>query len=306
MDAIKYFKALSDETRLRLLHLLLHHELKVGELVSVLDMGQSRISRHLKILAEAGLVDSLKEGVWGLYFAVKGGPGREFINSIQYLLKKDPVLQADLVQAAQVIEERRLTTQRFFSTIANSWELLKQEILGDFDLNQIIVNDMNNPAVAADLGCGTGDLLERMAPRAGKLIGVDSAPGMLARARKRFDDSDKRIEVRLGELEHLPLGNSEVDLAVVSLVLQYLEKPAAAIAEAARVIRPDGHFILADFERHRQTDLREKYGARWLGFDTEEVTQWLASNGFVLAALDRHPLEQGLAVNVFQCRRQAV
>jgi len=303
MDGLKYFKALSDETRLRLVNILLHHELKVGELVSIMEMGQSRISRHLKILAEAGLVDCLREGVWGLYFMSKNGPSRQFIDSIRYLFEGDTLLANDLGRATRVVEERVQNTRLFFNTMADSWDRLKQQIIGDFDLSRAIFNDVGNYDVAVDLGCGTGDLLESMQAHAAKVIGVDSAPGMLEEARKRFGNGNNGIEIRLGEIEHLPLGDNETDLAVISLVMQYLTRPEIAFAEVSRVIRPGGDFILADFEQHSNKSLRETYGARWLGFNPDEVARWLKQNNFELITMNRFPLEQGLTLVVFRSRR---
>src|SRR6056297_2423867 len=118
MDSLKYFKALSDETRIRLLNILLHHELKVGELVSNLEMGQSRISRHLKILADAGLVEHLREGVWGFYYISRSGPGRRFIDAVRYLFEDDPVYETDIQKAAKIIDERKRHTLQFFDDIA--------------------------------------------------------------------------------------------------------------------------------------------------------------------------------------------
>src|SRR6056297_1999858 len=132
MDHLKYFKALSDETRIRLLNILLRHELKVGELVAVLGMGQSRISRHLKILAAAGLVENLREGVWGFYYIARSGPGRRFIDAVRYLFEADPAYEDDIREADRIIKDRRLSTRRFFDNIApdgtfsraRSWAIL--------------------------------------------------------------------------------------------------------------------------------------------------------------------------------------
>jgi ArsR family transcriptional regulator len=303
MNSLKYFKALADETRLRLLNILIHHELKVGELVSIMDMGQSRISRHLKILAEAGLVDCWREGVWGLYFIVKNGPARRFIDSVSYLFDDDPLLGNDLQRAIRAVEERTQNTRRFFNTMADSWDRLKQQIIGDFDLSRVIFNNLGRYEVAVDLGCGTGDLLEGLRYYAAKVIGVDSAPGMLEEARKRFSEGNHGIDIRLGEIEHLPLGDNEADLAVISLVLQYLPRPETAVSEVSRVLRAGGDFILADFEQHANTTLRATYGVHWLGFDPQEITRWLAQNNFELITMNRYPLEKGLTLVVFHSRR---
>ncbi len=299
MNALKYFKALSDETRIRLLNVLLRHELKVGELVSVLEMGQSRISRHLKILADAGLVENVREGVWGFYHASRRGRGRGFIDAVRYLFEEDAAYAVDIARAEQMIEARKSHTVRFFDHIAPRWDLFKGEIIGDFDLNRAIFNNAGSYSVGVDLGCGTGDLLELMRRHADKVIGVDSSPRMLEEARKRFKETRDAIEIRLGEIEHLPLSDGEAEFAVVSLVLQYLAKPEAAIAEVGRILRKGGHFILADFEKHNQRLLREQYGARWLGFSRAEVETWLTANGFELQKLDLYQLKKGLQLNVY-------
>lgn len=304
MDSLKYFKALSDETRIRLINIMLYHELKVGELVSVLEMGQSRISRHLKILADAGLVENLREGVSGFYYIPRNGPGRRFIDAVRYLFEDDPVYDADIKRASRIIEDRRRNTLQFFDYIAPRWDLFKGEILGDFDLNQAIFKDAGKHGVGVDLGCGTGDLLETMKRHADKVIGVDSSPRMLEEARKRFQDAAGDIEIRLGEIEHLPLSDGEADFAVISLVLQYLAKPESAISEVARILARDGLFILADFEKHDNTLLQDKYGARWLGFSRKEVENWLAANGFELQTVAGYELEKGLPLTIYCANKQ--
>ena len=304
MDALKYFKALSDETRIRLINILLRYELKVGELVSVLEMGQSRISRHLKILAEAGLVENLREGVWGFYHIARSGPGRSFINAVRYLFEDDSAYAEDISRAARVIEERKRHTLQFFDHIAPRWDLFKGEIIGDFDLNRAIFQEVGNYAVGVDLGCGTGDLLDVMSGHAEKVIGVDSSPRMLEEARKRFSDRGDAIEIRLGEIEHLPLSDGEADLAVISLVLQYLTRPEAAISEVSRILKKGGRFILADFEKHDQEILREKYGARWLGFSGSELERWLEGKGFSLGRMDSYPLNNGLPLTIYYASRK--
>ncbi|MBS3757102.1 MAG: ArsR family transcriptional regulator [Desulfobacterales bacterium] len=299
MDHLKYFKALSDETRIRLLNILLRHELKVGELVAVLGMGQSRISRHLKILAAAGLVENLREGVWGFYYIARSGPGRRFIDAVRYLFEADPAYEDDIREADRIIEERRLSTLRFFDHIAPRWDLFKGEILGDFDLNRAIFKNTGTHRVGVDLGCGTGDLLEPMNRHAEKVIGVDSSPRMLEEARKQFQNAGGNFEIRLGEIEHLPLSDGEADFVVISLVLQYMAKPAAAIAEVSRILKPGGLFVIADFGKHENSELFEKYGARWLGFSRREVEDWLTPNGFELQTVDSYPLEKALSLHIY-------
>lgn len=301
MKSLAYFKALSDETRIRLINILLHHELKVGELVSVLEMGQSRISRHLKILADAEMVKSLKDGVWGFYSIAEAGAGREFIYAVRHLFEKEPVLEQDLERARQIIEARSISTLRFFDHIASSWDLLKREIIGSFDLKSTIFENVGNFEAGVDLGCGTGELLGEMKNHAAKVIGVDSSPRMLEEARKRFSiETGQSIEIRLGEIEHLPMSDKEADLAVISLVLQYLDAPRAGLSEVRRILKPGGMFILAEFDRHEQANLKTVYGVKWPGFKKDEVYSWLEKSGFTVNKVESHPLSKGLILNIFR------
>lgn len=304
MDNLIYFKALSDETRIRLVNILLHHEMKVGELVNLLNMGQSRISRHLKILGDAGMVESWKDGVWGYYHIVENGPARRFIDAMRYLFDEDEGLKKDLAHAAMIMEQRTSSTVRFFDAVATRWTLLKREIIGEFDINKAIFGDTGHYDVGVDLGCGTGDLLSTMKHHADRVIGVDSSPRMLEEARKRFSANNGEIEIRLGEIEHLPLRDVEADFAVISLVLQYLVTPGIAIAETARVLRPGGCFVIAEFARHDNKTLRDKYGARWLGFARQEIEKLLAENGFDVTRVDTHAIDKGLTLNVFKSTKR--
>ena len=306
MESLTYFKALADETRIRLIHILLHHELKVGELVTILEMGQSRISRHLKILADAGLVQTVKEGVWGFYSVPESGPGRAFLNAVRYVFEGEALLADDLKRARQIIDARSRGSTRFFDHIAPNWDLLKQDILGPFDLKQAIFREAGHRKVGTDLGCGTGELLDAMKNHTDKAIGVDRSPRMLEEARKRFAArKGDNVEFRLGEIEHLPLGDNEADLAVISLVLQYLEEPRAAVAEVARILKPRGEFVLAEFARHQQETFKSGYGVKWLGFDPETIRNWLSENGFSVNRVDAHELANGLTLNIFRSAKTA-
>lgn len=304
MDSLTYFKALSDETRIRLVNILLHHELKVGELVNILEMGQSRISRHLKILADAGMVKSLKEGVWGFYSIAETGPGRRFIEAVSHVFQDEQMLERDLERARQIIEARSRNTMRFFDHIASRWDMLKREIIGSFDLQKEIFKDTGRYEVGVDLGCGTGELLAAMKNHADKVIGVDSSPRMLEEARKRFSGkADGNIDIRLGEIEHLPMGDNEAHLAVISLVLQYLDEPGAAVSEVGRILKPGGEFVLAEFKQHEQEPLKTVYGVKWLGFDKNSVQSWLVNSGFKIKRVEAHELSRDLTLNIFRSER---
>lgn len=300
-DLLKLHKALADETRLRLVRILLSHELSVGELVSALSMGQSRISRHLRILVDAGLVECRREGQWVFYRVVQGGePGasgraRRFLDCCAALMDEDHgPWRADLARAALVLRERAAATRRFFDAVAGRWQGLTAEALGGFDLHGEIAARVPEGAAVADLGCGPGELLTRLSGKACLLVGVDSAPRMLELAAQRLPGVPG-VSLRLGDLAHLPLREGEVQVAVFSLVLHHLPDPVAALAEARRVLAPGGLVLVADFDRHDKEELREHPGAR-LGIDRRTLSGWLSQAGFEPGGISAHPASKGLTL----------
>ncbi len=310
--ALQYFKALSDETRLRLMHVLHRHELSVNELVTILEMGQSRVSRHLKILTSAGLLTSRRDGLWVFYSASPEGEGRSFLDAIAPFITVDMVLQADLDMAQKMIEERALKTRQFFNAIAEDWDELNREVLGGFDLAAAVAQSMpqsgstsgstsasSHPcAVAVDLGCGTGSVLERMLEHSREVIGVDGSPRMLELARRRFVEGADRVSLRIGELDHLPLRDGEADFACINMVLHHLSDPQAALTEIRRVLRKGGLLLVADFDQHGNERMRTDYGDRWLGFDLDHLTHMLTNAGFTLQSARKQSVEKSLALHL--------
>jgi ArsR family transcriptional regulator len=303
MDITKYFKALSDETRLRLFNLLLQHELNVNEIVLVMRMGQSRISRHLKILADAGLLSSRRDGSFVYYRSVQGETNQHLVRFITAWASKDEELSADLQRASEIIQEQKSKTRRFFNSIADDWDRLKQDVLGDFDLNRVILERASSCQVAVDLGCGTGDLLVQLLDKAEQVIGVDSSSRMLDKARNRLSGI-RQADLRLGELEHLPLPNEEADLAVAHLVLRHIPAPMTAIRETHRILRPSGRFIITDFDRHEEESIRQRYGGSWLGIAARQMQEWLEEAGFSIEEAEQFPVHLGLRVNLFVVCKQ--
>lgn len=300
MKTLEYFKALSDITRLRLLNILIHYELSVNEIVSIMEMGQSRISRHLKILMEAGFLECRRDGAWAFYFISNQGQGRELINAIRYLLDKEPFFDEDLLRAEHIVQDRSLKTMQFFNQIAFKWDLLKRKILGDFDLNLAIIQEIPPCRVAVDLGCGTGELMEKMQSIAKRVIGVDSSSKMLEQARNRLRNSNENFDLRLGELEHLPLKNEEADCVVISMVLHHLSAPDLIIAELARVLKKNGTMIIADYDKHKDENMREVYGDRWLGFSKNEIEDILAPHGFDIKKFQSFGIQNNLTLNIYK------
>lgn len=296
MELLLYAKALADETRIRLAALLNEYELNVGEAVRILDMGQSRVSRHLKILADAGLVVSRRDGLWTFYSAAPRGRERLFLDGLTPFFDKDAIFETDRRAARRAVAERTLSTRRFFDAVAPQWDDLSREILGDFELGPKVKAHLKACGAAADLGCGAGSLLPVLAEKADTVIGVDHSTRMLEAARERFADNPG-ISLRIGELEHLPLRDGEVDCALMSMTLHHLSSPGDGLAEAARALAPGGTLLVADFDRHDKEDLRRRHGDRRLGFDAGELAELLAKAGFAdVAELGRVPLPSGLTL----------
>ena len=272
-NAIRYFKALSDETRLRLTYVLERYELSVNELVSILEMGQSRVSRHLKILTEAGLLSSRRDGLWVFYSSVKEGEGAAFLKAAMPFLDEDAEMRADVEMAARIIEDRALKTRQFFNTIAEHWDTLSREVLGGFDLAGAV---------------------------------CDGSPRMLELSRRRLagvEGEPEGVSLRIGELSHLPLRDCEADFASINMVLHHLSNPENALAEIRRVLRSGGLLVVADFDRHTQERMRLDYGDLWLGFDEATMSRLLHAASFEVVSTARYPVEQGLALNLTLARR---
>jgi len=289
---LAWFKALADETRLRLMRVLTRHELNVGEIVAVFGMGQSRISRHLGILVGCGLLQSRRDGAWTFYSAATVDPEATFLTSLAPFFEAAGP-EADLRAVGEVLRERRLETRRFFNTIAPDWAALRREVLGGLD-PAALIREVMPPAVrsAVDLGCGPGDLLPVLAEGATQVVGVDSSPSMLALAERRT--AGLPVGVRMGELEHLPMADGEADFAVICLTLHHLPDPAAALAEAHRVLSASGRLAIIDFTPHEDESMRRRFGDRWLGFSREKLSKWLDRAGFLLEDWSEYPVNKGL------------
>jgi ArsR family transcriptional regulator len=307
MKLLTQTKALADETRLRLLGVLATHELNVGEIVQVMDMGQSRISRHLKILMDAGLVVCQRHGLWAFYSASASNGARSLLAAVLEGLKGLSEHRMDLDAAAQVLNDRRLSTTRFFDGIASDWNRLSRELLGDFELGPAIMSRLaasDTPSgTVVDLGCGPGLLLGHLAGAAERVIGVDNSSRMLDAAAKLLPDGPE-FSLRIGDLEHLPLRDGEADAAIMSMVLHHLAAPQDGIAEMGRVVRPGGQAVLADFLLHDNEALRTRYGDRWLGFSPDDLHGWLERAGFQELACERYPVNMGLTLMVITARRE--
>ncbi len=297
-----WLKALADPTRLRIVGLTLSRELNVQELMEVLAMGQSRVSRHLRILADGGLLACRRDGLWAFYRVPADGAGRRFLDTVAPLLAGEPQLERDRERAERLVAAGRGRARRFFDALAPEWDRRKAELLGGSRLEQETLARRPSCQVAADLGCGTGSLLPGLAAKAARVIGVDASPRMLELARRACAACTGAVELRLGELEHLPLREAEADAAVLNLVLHHLRLPVEGLREAHRVLRPGGTLVVADLDRHQDARLAEAFGDRWPGFAPGELEGWLAEAGFRIVKTSGLPLARGLAARIITAR----
>ena len=274
--------ALADPTRSRLLLLLDRHELSVNELCSALQLPQSTVSRHLKTLADESWVTARAEGTSRRY-AMHGGSldpsARRLWHLVREQVSATPLGRHDLTRAERVVQERRTTSQSFFSSRAGQWDKLRSELYGSAADHASYAALLDPDWVVADLGCGTGQTAAALAPFAGQVICVDESSAMLAAARKRLA-LHTNVHLRDGNLENLPIDDNAVDVAVLSLVLHFVIGPQAVLTEAARVLRPGGRVLIIDMLPHEREEYRSTMGHVWLGFSEEQVAEWLAGAGF--------------------------
>lgn len=267
--------AAGEETRLRLLALLAEVELSVSELVIILGQSQPRISRHLKLLVEAGLVERHREGAWAFFLMAQRGTaaalGRDILARLAF---DDPVRAADRARLTEVRHTRAEQAVRYFAAHAADWDQLRTLHVAE-ERVEAAVRDMIGPTSLdnlLDLGTGTGRMLELLAPRAARAVGIDQSPQMLAVARARLEKADMRnVQLRQGDIYALPTERNFYDLVIIHQVLHYLDDPARAVREAARALGPSGRLLIIDFAPHEEESLRANHAHRRLGFAAEEI-----------------------------------
>jgi ubiquinone/menaquinone biosynthesis C-methylase UbiE len=273
--------ALADATRSRLLLLLEEHELAVGELCVVLQLPQSTVSRHLKVLGDEGWLVSRAEGPSRLY-RMAAAQLDETARRLWALVRGEVGATAAALHDAErlrsVLAQRRSTSKAFFSTAAGEWDRLREELFGRRADLLALLALLEPDWTVADLGCGTGSVSEAMAPFVGRIVAVDDSDAMLDAARARLA-GQANVELRPGALEALPLEDGSVDAAIVFLVLHHVVEPARALGEAARVLRPNGRLLIADMTPHDRIEFRHEMGHVWQGFSADELAGWIEEAG---------------------------
>ncbi|HSI40502.1 MAG TPA: metalloregulator ArsR/SmtB family transcription factor [Xanthobacteraceae bacterium] len=285
-------KAAGEDTRLRLLALLGEGELTVSELTEILGQSQPRISRHLKLLAEAGLVERFREASWVFYRRATDTPAAALTDALLALMTPDDdILLRDHERLEAVRAARAAHAQAYFRAHAHEWDALRRLHAPDEQVEDAILDALQGIEISSllDLGTGTGRILELFAPRIERGVGIDLSADMLTVARANLERAGARnCTVRQGDIYSLALPRDAFDVVVVHQVLHFLEDAPRALKEAARVLRPGGRLLVVDFAPHDLEFLREAHAHRRLGFAPEVVEHWLAGAGLV--PLSHRPL----------------
>lgn len=280
-DLLLVLRAAAEPTRLRALYVLAQCELTVGELCRVLGQSQPRVSRHLRLLTEAGLLDRQTQGTSVFYRPARSGVGRQLLDAVLELVEVDhPVVQRDLERLARVRIDRAEAAAAYFESIAHDWDALRQLHIADEDVEAALLDAVADVSIRTllDVGTGTGRVLELFADRIEFGIGIDLSPQMLNVARSRLDDV-VHCTVRHGDVYDLEVERASVDVAILHHVLHFLDDPAAAIDQAARCLRPGGRLLIVDFASHPNEHMRDEFAHRWLGLDDADITTWCRAAG---------------------------
>ncbi len=277
-----HLPVLGDLTRSRILLLLERQELTVQELCTVMQLPQSTVSRHLKALADGGWVNARAEGTSRLYRGMRDAmdpAGQRVWEVVREQITDTASALQDGRRLERVLAERRSKSQQFFTTSAGQWDKLRGELFGGAFHFAALLGMLDPESTVGDLGCGTGQVAEALAPWVRQVIAVDESAAMLQAAKRRVR-ALANVEVRRGALESLPIPDGALDAATCVLVLHHLPAPERALAEAARVLRPGGRLLVADMMPHDREAYRQQMGHVWLGFSEAEITRRLADAGF--------------------------
>jgi ArsR family transcriptional regulator len=278
------FRALADPTRLRILMLLRSMELSVGELAQVLGQSQPRVSRHIKILIDAGLATRRREGSW--VFLSPAEPERieplfAALDAWAELDGENPWTVADRARLAAVRADRAAAAEHYFARHAAHWDELRSLHVGETEVEAAIMRALGDVPLGRllDIGTGTGRMVELLAGQAERTTGIDRSPEMLRMARAKIDGAGIPADLRQGDMYALPLDANSADTIIIHQVLHYAQQPPAAIAEAARVLAPGGRLLIVDFAAHDREELRDRDAHARLGFADEAVVRWMAAAG---------------------------
>ncbi len=300
LDALR---AAGEPTRLRLLRLLAHEELSVMELVSILDQSQPRISRHLKLMSEAGLIERFPDGAWVFYRLSGDAAMRPLLDAI--LARLGNAFPEDLSQLEAVRQVRRNSAEGYFETIAPKWDEIRSHYVPEAEVERAVAKVLGDEPYQnmVDLGTGSGRMLELLAGRAGNAIGIDLSQHMLNVARAKAFDAGLKVDFRHGDIYDTRLPAGSADLVIVHQVLHFLSDPGRAIAEAGRLLTTGGRLLIADFDHHDLEVMREQYQHRRLGMHDDDMQAWLDAAGLTREHTLSLPKTAGLTVRIWLARK---
>ncbi|MET3600092.1 ArsR/SmtB family transcription factor [Martelella mangrovi] len=311
---VDVLKAVGEPTRLRLIALLASGDLTVSDLTDILGQSQPRISRHLKLLGEAGLIDRYQEGAWA-YFRLKeeGAPARLGRELLKNAAETDSALSRDAARLAAVKQARSEKALAYFAEHAGDWDEMRRLHISESEIEECLVALIGRKPVESvlDLGTGTGRMLLLLKDLYRRAVGVDASRDMLAVARANLDaEGVTKAAVRLGDILNLPLENEDFDLVIIHQVLHFLEHPERAIAEAARVMRPGGRLVVIDFAPHGLEYLRAEHAHIRLGFSHQAMSDWMTAAGLDVEKVVDLPFsgaeERSLTVTVWLGRDRRI
>ena len=284
-ELLSALRAAGEATRLRIVAVLARSELTVSELCRVLGQTQPRVSRHLRLLCEAGLLERNAQGTSAFYRPAVEGLGRELFEAVLALIDDDdPTLRADLRRLATIRAERAEVAAAYFEAIAADWDKMRTRHVADAEVEAAMLAAVEDLDVAnlLDVGTGTGRVLEIFADRIDHGLGLDLSNQMLDLARSRLDELGLRhCAVQQGNAYDLGLDAGTIDVAVLHHVLHYLDDPKTSIGEVARTLRPGGRLLIVDFAPHHDEVMRRDYAHHWLGFADDQVAHWCRESGLI-------------------------
>lgn len=309
-DLLNIMRALADPTRLRIIYLVLRLELSVGEMVQILGQSQPRVSRHVRILNEAGILDRRKEGSWVF---MRPGPvligGRLHSLLAEADFTQSKAFQRDVAKLEEVRTARTEMAAAYFTAHAEEWDSLRSLHVAESDVEGAISEILRAVPLGTvlDVGTGTGRMIELFAADADHFVALDNSTEMLRLARAKLANIDAaiaaKVEILLGDFNALPFGLGEFDTVIFHQVLHYAQHPEGVIAEAARVLAPEGRLVIVDFAAHEREELRTVHAHARLGFSDELIANAFQSNGIDLAT--QVALDSGeLAVKVWMGCKQ--
>ncbi|HYH18154.1 MAG TPA: metalloregulator ArsR/SmtB family transcription factor [Azospirillum sp.] len=282
-DLLATLKAAAETTRLRLLALCAHGELTVSELTQILGQSQPRVSRHLKLLCDARLLDRFREGTFAFYRLAEKGPSAELARVlVDAIPGDDPTLALDLERLEAIKRARSEAASSYFRENAGRWHEIRSLHVPEREVEEALMRLLPDDGIGdlLDVGTGTGRMLEVLGPRARRAVGVDQSREMLSIARAKLEAAGLRhCHVRQADMYQLPFPSGSFDAAVIHQVLHFAEDPADVLGEAARVLRPGGRLLVVDFAPHGLEALRSEHAHRRLGFADHEIMLWCRQAG---------------------------